>query len=1134
MSQTSLASTLKDSESPRPVSPPPQPKLPPTFHHKTLSAVFPYLFSLSSLFTTLSGRPFPEPGHPPEFQRFAQTTLCAFSSEESARKIKWDDEKVIVHERTHDAISVILREIHDKRKSRSSVLLQVTDKVKQYNSGVNLRRPFVMNQHIHSPAAVFEQPMWISLRSNIGDSAFRQLIVHSSLFVPIDNNCFLQLCGEPLNNINLYKLSQFVPSTAPRIRLSKVPERTLRALKRKRILNHGEAVGSGSEEDAVRAGVPNNDKAPSAKKPKLELSSMNLERSRMFYGKPYRVADNKMSRGLPPPHILNTCKPSLNEMPKDLQCLQLLATIFPSMLILNEGRAPRVKGSKERLKRMVGIAREILIRHSRTNYQLILEDCMVKHEKEMSYPCPLPDPDHENSFRPVTQEIPSSGSEPPKPPTAAQRASKRMQPSPPSPINPKTQRQVCWFVRRVIKTLFSTVILGSQHNQDVILASTRRFITISQHETISIHSILQDIRINEFEWLTLGEEGQRVNQAEMEKRRRLVVDLLKWIFEGVLIPLLKNTFYITESANTRYETIYFMHDDWSRAAMPHFEGLKKKLLESLTQAETIVAQQRKIGVSVVRLIPKPTGFRPIVNLGRPVNIRDDRTRDETKSVSKWDMKSTNDLLRDPLLILNYEKMRKKSLLGGALFGTNDFVPHVQQLKSDLYKRHGTTLPKLYFVKMDIKAAFDTIKQDRLLEIVEEMLDQNHDYCIMMYSVLLPPGNGNKSKAPRKLYRSKAVADNMVHPTFADHAQEIVESMRNAAMIDLARRRTIRTADVMRLLREHIKENTWQMGRKLYRQKTGIPQGSKVSSVLCAMFYSYLENEHLAWARQKYSLLLRYTDDFLYITDNPLLATRFVREMFHGFPKYGAYISPDKTLLSFDCLVAGKVLQVADVNKEGEIEFPYCGFLINVKTLELKQDYTRLIGHPIKHSFALRSTSKRNSNLLTWLCRQLQNRNQIAHLNTALNSLDTVLFNVGTNFAFTAMKVVVYHKGREIDERLAKHVFSKSLFRPARLIRAESLVVAAEYTYFAGRARVKHYAQVQTVDKPREAIPVRRLDFDYVALVCMSKVLRRKASRYKAVVDMIEEELRKRIYRNAPSRWGHVVEQCWEAVKEAVY
>lgn len=32
-------------------------------------------------------------------------------------------------------------------------------------------------------------------------------------------------------------------------------------------------------------------------------------------------------------------------------------------------------------------------------------------------------------------------------------------------------------------------------------------------------------------------------------------------------------------------------------------------------------------------------------------------------------------------------------------------------------------PKLYFVKMDITAAFDSIKQDKMLEVVSNFLDK---------------------------------------------------------------------------------------------------------------------------------------------------------------------------------------------------------------------------------------------------------------------------------------------------------------------------------------------------------------------------------------------------------------------------
>lgn len=61
-----------------------------------------------------------------------------------------------------------------------------------------------------------------------------------------------------------------------------------------------------------------------------------------------------------------------------------------------------------------------------------------------------------------------------------------------------------------------------------------------------------------------------------------------------------------------------------------------------------------------------------------------------------------------------------------------------------------------------------------------------------------------------------------------------------------RRKDIPRQECLDLLKTHIKENIWQIGGKCYRQKEGIPQGSKISSLLCSIFYAALEMEHLSF------------------------------------------------------------------------------------------------------------------------------------------------------------------------------------------------------------------------------------------------------------------------------------------------
>ena len=127
---------------------------------------------------------------------------------------------------------------------------------------------------------------------------------------------------------------------------------------------------------------------------------------------------------------------------------------------------------------------------------------------------------------------------------------------------------------------------------------------------------------------------------------------------------------------------------------------------------------------------------------------------------------------------------------------------------------------------------------------------------------------------------------------------------------------------------------FQIGSKLFRQKEGIPQGSKISSLLCSFCYAALERQYLGFVHQPGSVspahpyrvqmltdvllqrLLRYIDDFLFISDDVHLARRFMRTMSKGFKEYGAYVSPGKTLVNFEHTTGTTVAPVCSVNASG--------------------------------------------------------------------------------------------------------------------------------------------------------------------------------------------------------------------------
>lgn len=58
------------------------------------------------------------------------------------------------------------------------------------------------------------------------------------------------------------------------------------------------------------------------------------------------------------------------------------------------------------------------------------------------------------------------------------------------------------------------------------------------YEPISLHSLVQGLRINDITWLALG-EGRRVPPQEAAKRRQLMEQFIFWLFHSYIIPLLR-------------------------------------------------------------------------------------------------------------------------------------------------------------------------------------------------------------------------------------------------------------------------------------------------------------------------------------------------------------------------------------------------------------------------------------------------------------------------------------------------------------------------------------------------------------------------------------------------------------------
>lgn len=270
-----------------------------------------------------------------------------------------------------------------------------------------------------------------------------------------------------------------------------------------------------------------------------------------------------------------------------------------------------------------------------------------------------------------------------------------------------------------------------------------------------------------------------------------------------------------------------------------------------------------------------------------------------------------------------------------MFSVSDIYNRLKNFKDTIGIDHS----KLYFAKVDVTAAFDTIPQEAVIDLMSSV--PSHKYYTIMKHVEVKPGEralDRDATKPIRRWHATALAERDSSRFPAKMKTDLARKRKNTVFVDSALQRIHSTPELVRLLKEHVEQNLVKVGKKYYRQRKGIPQGSVLSSFLCNYFYAGLEHQHLGFLAGPDTLLLRLIDDFLVITLDKSKAVRFVNVMHGGLPDYGVVVNPGKTLVNFD--VSRDNMQIRRVEQTG---FPYCGTLINCQTLDITKDRQRDVG-----------------------------------------------------------------------------------------------------------------------------------------------------------------------------------------------
>lgn len=399
------------------------------------------------------------------------------------------------------------------------------------------------------------------------------------------------------------------------------------------------------------------------------------------------------------------------------------------------------------------------------------------------------------------------------------------------------------------------------------------------------------------------------------------------------MPLVRYSFHVTESNVHGNRLFFFRHDLWRRATEPYIATIKLNMFEEIKtlQAKTLL-QARVLGFSQLRLLPKLFGVRPIMNFRR----RATKLQNGKSVIGR----SINQIMAPVFNIFDYEKRKQPTRVSSALFSVGDLYPklkgfrdHLRCLKADR--------KKLYFAKCDVQSCFDTIPQRQIVKLMETIASED-EYKIAFHAEIksseVHGSSAGMDKNPYPERRFLATAQASTDFEAFDQAirLRLAGSKQNTIFVDKVVPYVHRKDTLLGLLQEHIERNIVKIGKKFFRQKAGIPQGSVLSSLLCSFFYAELEKESLGFLDEVDGILLRLIDDFLIITTNRDHAIRFLQVMHDGIKQYGVKVNPAKSLVNFEVTIN----EVHIPRLIGDVGFPYCGNMIDTKTLEITKDRDR--------------------------------------------------------------------------------------------------------------------------------------------------------------------------------------------------
>ncbi|MED6208227.1 hypothetical protein PIB30_043142 [Stylosanthes scabra] len=704
-----------------------------------------------------------------------------------------------------------------------------------------------------------------------------------------------------------------------------------------------------------------------------------------------------------------------------------------------------------------------------------------------------------------------------------------------------SKSQVVSFIWAVSRSVVPSELLGTPSNQRIMRRNIYKFINLRRFEKFPSKLCIHGLKTSRFPFLSnkyflnsrnaciqtyVEVEGHgRVFHEEFKKWSNDIHDIkckilekwMFWYYSFLVVPLVQANFYVTESEQGKNDVFYYCKPVWNKLTNTTIACFKDSGYSHLDNiAVHNILRGRPFGFSKLRLQPKENGVRMVANLkgssrmslhvpsfGVQYTQREGTlTQQKTRSQHYH---SVNYALRDAHTILKGIQFKDPLKLGSSVFDYNDVY---KKLCSFLVgqKKGLTDMPNLFIITSDVSKAFDSVDQDKLLGIMKDILVKD-EYFLKQYDQIVCT---KKSLWVKRQFT-------MLETIKAGNTQFTSFQSRHSVFVNQERRKNVRKNLLFSHLTEHVKHNVLQFDGKFFLQGVGIPQGGVLSSLLCSFYYGHLE-QHVIFPFLKRVLesgsckendavntnggdkvpspcylLMRFIDDFLFISTSKKQAASFLSRVQRGFRAYNCYMNERKFGANFDVEhMSGSLLNRIYVGEDGGTSFiRWSGLLINSSTMEIQADYTRYLNNHLSSTLTVCWQGNPGINLKEKLCLFLRPKCHPIFFDSNINSDAVVRLNIYQIFLLCAMKFHCYIHDLSFVCKLPKRYYSDIIRRSLR------------YMYLLIKKRMRSMRLGSGI---RPILKLKKQEVQWLGFHAYVQVLKRKESRHKALLAVLRSRL----------------------------